>query len=1265
MRIDGPQITSSLTLNGTTITDLNMFATTASLNTLSGSYATTGSNLFKGTQTISGSLIPAVDNTYDLGSITNQFRDLYLSSASLYIDGTKVLSSTTQELQITTDAGQSFKILEAGSDTITLQSNDGNITLATSGGGDVIMDPTNGVIALKGTTTVYAGNKIVASDGNNIHFGDGIVISGSILSTGTALVSGSSQVLNGSGVFSGSAQLPSGILSSSTQLSGFGFATTGSNNFVGTQTITGSLFISQNLVVQGSSSLENITASAVNIGANIVNLNTATPAIRFAGLNIFDSGSIGSSGSFLYDSVQDEFIFVHRGDNINVTSSVVMMGPQTYNNIGSEIYPTNNRILKGVGNEHIGDSIMSETGGGIGISGSLSITGSIIATGTSLVSGSSQIDVMSTTNIARLATTGSNTFSATITATGNASTTPSFIANNPIGSTGTAQHYADFTAGATVLGRLLRGNGASGLEANGLNIDNFAGFKVRLNQLGGSGGSFTIDGGNVGIGGSPSGTYGTLSVFGGVSIKDNNNAKLEIGRYSSGVSNSYIKLGANSNSLRFTNAGDLADIMELTNSGNLGLGVTPSSWASDWTVFQIGSMSSLGQYNTNNSVLLSNNYYNATTSGAGPRYIANGSAGAYQISSGVHYWYNAASGTANSAMTLTNTMILNNSGHLGLAVTPSSWGGSSKAIQIGARMSVYNDGFNNALFGNNTYYDGSNNIYINTAAASRFYLENTSAFLWQQAVSGTAGNTINFTTAMTLNASGNLGLGTTDTQTFRLAVDGPNVSQGDSTTTIRVFDTTSATTGTGGGISFAGYFSGTSSIINTLSYIKGGKENSTGGDYASYLSFGTRINGGSPSEKLRITSGGNVGVGTSAPSVRLQVVGANSTEGQLYVGNTDVTYSAGINFTTSGVNRGFVGWRHTNSGSPYSLTGIHLFNTDNSNIVFGTNGAVRAVIDLNGNLGINVNSPTQRLHVAGYIRTNGISVFKTGGSVAGFIGHEQDWFGTGASNNLICASEGGNEFKVFTNGGTAERITATTGGYVYLGKGWGASNHRINLEVAQGNNILVVSAYAGASNDSVLIRAASGANPNDAGTVMAVTTNSSTGRSISAGGTINASGNDYAEYMLKATTDTINKGDIVGVNIDGKLTNIFNEAISFVVKSTDPSYVGGDAWGTVVGKRPERTTDQTEEDFAPILAEFEARLEIERQKVDRIAFSGQVPVNVTGATVGDYIIPIETEDGKITGQAITNPSFEQYKISVGKVWKIMEDGRAFIAVKIG
>jgi hypothetical protein len=60
------------------------------------------------------------------------------------------------------------------------------------------------------------------------------------------------------------------------------------------------------------------------------------------------------------------------------------MGPQTYNNIGNEIYPTANRLLKSEGNEHVGDSIVSETGGGIGVSGSLSVTGSMFITGTNI-----------------------------------------------------------------------------------------------------------------------------------------------------------------------------------------------------------------------------------------------------------------------------------------------------------------------------------------------------------------------------------------------------------------------------------------------------------------------------------------------------------------------------------------------------------------------------------------------------------------------------------------------------------------------------------------------------------------------------------------------------------------------------------------------------------------------------------------------------------------------------------------------------------------
>ena len=430
--------------------------------------ATTGSNTFVGTQTLSGSIIPAIDNTYDLGSATYQWRDIYVSSGSLYIDGTKVLGSTGNELQITTDAGQSIKILEEGSDSIILQSADGDIQLKTSGGGNLLFDPTTGLIDVRGTLQIQDGFKITSSGGNSIQFGNDLGITGSINTTGNVnginLTTFSSSIAStflnqnsatssyetkGSGIVSGSSQITfSGISSLPTLVSGSSqidvmsttniarLATTGSNTFFGTQTFSGSVYIANDLIVQGSSSIQYISASSVSIGTNIIQLNTANPSVRFAGLTIIDSGSVGGSGSFLYDSVQDEFIFVHRGNGTNITSSHFILGPETYDNLGNEAYLTNNRIPKGTGIEHLNDSNISDTGTLITLGSNTVVNGTLLATGTTLVSSSAQVDVLSTTNIARLATTGSNTFN------GNQTVTGSFtVTNNTFSIGATANTY--------------------------------------------------------------------------------------------------------------------------------------------------------------------------------------------------------------------------------------------------------------------------------------------------------------------------------------------------------------------------------------------------------------------------------------------------------------------------------------------------------------------------------------------------------------------------------------------------------------------------------------------------------------------------------------------------------------------------------------------------------------------------------------------------------------------------------------------------------
>jgi hypothetical protein len=165
---------------------------------------------------------------------------------------------------------------------------------------------------------------------------------------------------------------------------------------------------------------------------------------------------------------------------------------------------------------------------------------------------------------------------------------------------------------------------------------------------------------------------------------------------------------------------------------------------------------------------------------------------------------------------------------------------------------------------------------------------------------------------------------------------------------------------------------------------------------------------------------------------------------------------------------------------------------------------------------------------------------------------------------------------------------------------------------------------------------------NAAAAAYKITRNSSTLRSINAGGTINASGADYAEYMVKCGDFVLAKGDVAGIDANGKLTNVFADAVSFVVKSTDPSYVGNDKWGV----------DLEGDD-----------LEAARQLVDRIAFAGQVPVNVLGAKAGDYIIPVVDGTG-IKGIAVSKPTFDQYQLAVGKVIAIDADGRARIIVKV-
>jgi hypothetical protein len=209
------------------------------------------------------------------------------------------------------------------------------------------------------------------------------------------------------------------------------------------------------------------------------------------------------------------------------------------------------------------------------------------------------------------------------------------------------------------------------------------------------------------------------------------------------------------------------------------------------------------------------------------------------------------------------------SGNLGLGVTPNTWFSSRKAIQVntGGAFAASNAGF--AEIYGNAYLNGSaQNIYSANGTAGLYQVG--SGHAWFTAPSGTAGNAITFTQAMTLNASGNLGIGTTS-PTQRLHVAGGNilVNSGSETTII-----------TSGGNFTTG--------ANT--------------DSAILYQSGDLLFGPAPTERIRMTADGNLLVGGPVPGTQgaLTIQPRYSTGSGNFVAATPLVYWNRVNSASVG-----------------------------------------------------------------------------------------------------------------------------------------------------------------------------------------------------------------------------------------------------------------------------------------------------------------------------------------------------------------------------
>jgi hypothetical protein len=375
---------------------------------------------------ISSSIIPAENNSFDLGSATNAWNDLYVSGTayienislagisvnSLALPGTLTVSGTTTlSGSVLLEDLTNNRVVIVGAnglleddanftfDGTTLKVGDGDFEIGVSNGnirtsgsllvksdatitgslnvtgsanvvgpvdikGDTKMTGSLNVTNIKGTGSLYL--QADQTDGRyfeiyNTAASDTHIKSNQGLSffgddTNYLLVNDNQQTVTITGV--------NGVFVSSS-LNVTGSSNLGGNtNVNGVLTVTGNtqlqsnLYVSGNLEVLGSSTNVNIQSQTVNIGDNIVQVNAYSPFDRYAGLSAYDSGSVGLSGSVLWDSTNDYWLIV----NSNANSSKIIGTTASTGGTGTEISLTSGTFPIATASNTIGDSLLTYGG---------------------------------------------------------------------------------------------------------------------------------------------------------------------------------------------------------------------------------------------------------------------------------------------------------------------------------------------------------------------------------------------------------------------------------------------------------------------------------------------------------------------------------------------------------------------------------------------------------------------------------------------------------------------------------------------------------------------------------------------------------------------------------------------------------------------------------------------------------------------------------------------------------------------------------------
>jgi uncharacterized protein YaiE (UPF0345 family) len=206
-------------------------------------------------------------------------------------------------------------------------------------------------------------------------------------------------------------------------------------------------------------------------------------------------------------------------------------------------------------------------------------------------------------------------------------------------------------------------------------------------------------------------------------------------------------------------------------AGNLGVGVVPESgWSNTWNVAQVGltaSLSGISSGSTGRTFITDNAYNNSNSQSAHWQYQIADQASQIAMLDGKVEFRTATAGSADADITWNTAVEVDNTGNVGVGVTPTDFQ-NRKSLDIGLGGKVW--GLTSATetgHGNNFYFDGAYKRKV-TGVATR-HIQDSSGHTFDVVASGNANATISWDTAMLVNPTGNVGIGTTPSTDWRTA----------------------------------------------------------------------------------------------------------------------------------------------------------------------------------------------------------------------------------------------------------------------------------------------------------------------------------------------------------------------------------------------------------------------------------------------------------------------------------------------------------------